>query len=148
MKTSDKTRIVGFYFVTVLLSVSILGSTLYLWVKHINLKNDGIITKGVIIDKNKDPLTHDLYDFSIIYVINNDTIINIFQGEGYEINDSLNVIVNKYNPDIFELTIDGLIKKALLGTGFGILFTIILVIGIVKPKYILKYFKGDIYYGD
>ena len=95
MKVSDKTRIVGFYFVTVLLSTSILVSTLYLLVKYINIKNDGILIKGVIIDKNKDPISHDLYDFSILYVINNDTMINIFQGEGYDINDSLEVIVNK-----------------------------------------------------
>ena len=95
MNDRHKIRIVLFYFVTSVFSVSLVILTFHFWLKYMKLKNDSVKMKALITDKKPDPLTHGLFEYRIIYIISNDTIVNSFRGKEFKVDDKVNIVVYK-----------------------------------------------------
>ena len=148
MKDGEKLRIVSFYFIHSIICLSLIIVSFHSFLKYYNIKDSSYPVKALVTEVNKDPMTHDLYKYKIKYVIDADTISNIYIGKGFKKGDLIDIVVYKSDPEIFEISLNRLFIKFLISAGFSIVFIVVLIVVILKPEYILKYSKYEIYYGD
>ena len=148
MKNSEKVRIVSFYFINSVICLSLILVSVHFALKYYNIKKDSYSVKAFVTEVNKDPMTHDLYKYGIRYVIDTDTISNIYIGKGLEKGDLFDIVVYKNNLSTFETSLHRLLIKLLICVCLSMVFIIVLIVVLRKPEYILKYSKYEIYYGD
>ncbi len=111
------------------------------------MKNNSYSVKAFVTEVNKDPMTND-YKYAINYLIDEDTISNIYIGKGFKKGDLFDIVVYKNDPETFEISLKSLLIKLLICSSLSVVFVVVLIIVILKPEYILKYSKNEIYYGD